>query len=143
MLPTGGDTSLLSSDGELEVRPRTMTEMRPASMHNQSWGWAYQILPYLDLQNRWQNEDDDAVRGSLVPYYQCPSRQGGAINFAEAAVGTSHYVGNACSNCTPATELKQEKKPRKTRRTIGWESGEPQQDGVFLLNAADREQLPK
>ena len=40
----------------------------------QAWGWAYQILPFLELQNLWENTDEVAIRGTMVPGYFCPSR---------------------------------------------------------------------
>jgi hypothetical protein len=121
------------TDDVLQLRPRAIDEGFPASKQNQTWGWAYQILPYLELQNRWKNPDADAVRGSLVPYYQCPTRQGGTTEFGDTQIGTSHYVGNTCSNCTPGVSLSDgETEQSVSTGDVGWGSAGREQDGVFV-----------
>jgi len=131
-LPTGGATSVWLNGGDLDLRPRAINGDWPLNKQQQTWGWAYQILPYLDLQNRWRNPDDTSVRGSLVEYYQCPTRQGGTIEFADMHVGTSHYVGNACSSCTPSMPLEDGRTSRPRPRGLGWGTHESEWDGVFV-----------
>jgi prepilin-type N-terminal cleavage/methylation domain-containing protein len=45
----------------------------PAGYEAQSWGWMYQILPYLEQNDLWSTVIDDDVTSHPVPYYFCPS----------------------------------------------------------------------
>ena len=45
----------------------------PALYDTQSWGWMYQILPFLEMQDLWKTPKDDDVTSYPVPYYFCPS----------------------------------------------------------------------
>jgi len=47
----------------------------PLAAPNQSWGWAYQILPYIEELNTWGTASDTDVRTTLIPMYFCPSRR--------------------------------------------------------------------
>ena len=48
----------------------------PADFQSQSWGWMYQILPYLELENLWANRSDFQVAETPVATYICPSFRG-------------------------------------------------------------------
>ncbi|MCS7166375.1 MAG: DUF1559 domain-containing protein [Gemmatales bacterium] len=48
---------------------------QPAGPVLQEWGWAYQLLPYLELEQLWRTPDDDQVRQTVVPTYFCPLRR--------------------------------------------------------------------
>lgn len=50
-----------SSSGQLLAAP------------NQNWGWAYQILPYIEQKNAWQSTPEVAA-AAVIPIYFCPSR---------------------------------------------------------------------
>jgi prepilin-type processing-associated H-X9-DG protein len=41
----------------------------------QNWGWAYQILPFIEQANVWENPSDHLVRSSLMKLYFCPTRR--------------------------------------------------------------------
>jgi hypothetical protein len=41
----------------------------------QAWGWAYQVLPYLEQTALWENPDDAAVKAKTIEMYFCPSRR--------------------------------------------------------------------
>jgi prepilin-type N-terminal cleavage/methylation domain-containing protein/prepilin-type processing-associated H-X9-DG protein len=68
--------------------PRALVNNGPAVGTGQTWGWAYQILPYLEQNNLWQTvnltagfgpnfQGDNLVMQATVPIYQCPSRRQG------------------------------------------------------------------
>jgi prepilin-type N-terminal cleavage/methylation domain-containing protein/prepilin-type processing-associated H-X9-DG protein len=45
----------------------------PARYDQQSWGWMYQILPFIEQENLWANPSDDVVGGTGLSLYYCPS----------------------------------------------------------------------
>jgi hypothetical protein len=46
---------------------------------DQTWGWAYQILLFIEQNTLWRAPDDAAVKAVLVPFYTCPSRRGPTV----------------------------------------------------------------
>lgn len=80
---------------------RVMVAGIPAGYQTQSWGWAYQILPFIEQKNLWSNTNDGVVGASVVPLYSCPSlrppttfpyTQGGA------PAGTMRVMGDYAAN---------------------------------------------
>ena len=55
------------------------------------WGWAYEILPYIEQDNLFQNPDHAAVRRTPVVIYYCPSRRAPAVYNGAAK---TDYAGN-------------------------------------------------
>jgi prepilin-type N-terminal cleavage/methylation domain-containing protein len=56
--------------------PRSLTpDGAIARVSEQTWGWAYQILPYLEQTALWENPDDAAVKAATLETYFCPSRR--------------------------------------------------------------------
>lgn len=47
----------------------------PLTSPNQEWGWAYQILPYLEQDNVWRSSNHVAAAGFVMDGYFCPSRR--------------------------------------------------------------------
>ena len=49
----------------------------PATGIAQNWGWAYQILPYLDQENLWSSKasQDTVLLANPLPVFSCPSRR--------------------------------------------------------------------
>jgi prepilin-type processing-associated H-X9-DG protein len=125
-LPGGGAPSVMQGGNPPELQPRSF-QNKPAKKERQAWGWAYQILPYLEQENKWANPDDALVRGSHVPIYLCPSQEGNSTNFGDA--GAIHYVGNACSNCEVAVSPGNSGKGKKG---MPWGGSADGQDGVFV-----------
>jgi prepilin-type N-terminal cleavage/methylation domain-containing protein/prepilin-type processing-associated H-X9-DG protein len=54
--------------------PRTWSGSTPQSAPHQNWGWAYQILPYIEQNNLWEHADDKFVRQQITKQYFCPTR---------------------------------------------------------------------
>jgi len=47
----------------------------PGILENQHWGWAYQVLPFIEQENLWREPDSSVVEGSPLAIYFCPSRR--------------------------------------------------------------------
>lgn len=66
----------------------------------QNWGWAYQILPYLERERDYQNSDDARVASLIISSYFCPSRRrpqarnGIECGIAAGPRGALDYAGN-------------------------------------------------
>jgi len=74
--PTGGTS--INNDPATTANftlPRTMIGGQPATGPDQAWGWAFQILPYIEQASLWRNPSDAAVRQTPIPIYFCPSRR--------------------------------------------------------------------
>lgn len=49
--------------------------VRPEILGEQSWGWRYQILPYMESADLWKLENDFDIRAARPPLISCPSRR--------------------------------------------------------------------
>ena len=70
ILPDGGDTQWAN---------RTISSTTPVAAPDQYWGWPYQILPYIELENVWRLADQAVVRRTSIPLYNCPTRRGAMV----------------------------------------------------------------
>src|SRR5205823_6438694 len=68
VFPSGG-TSWQNSD-------RVMTAGQPADYSSQSWGWMYQILPYIEQNTLWADPNEAEIAATPVMTYICPSFRG-------------------------------------------------------------------
>jgi prepilin-type N-terminal cleavage/methylation domain-containing protein len=70
----------------------------PAGADQQTWGWAYQILPYIEQDILYRNTNDALVGATPVKIYFCPSLRGPTI-FPYGGVNRAmmDYVGNGGS----------------------------------------------
>jgi len=67
----------------LAISPRQTSNGQPSPYNQQYWGWAYQILPYMDQEKAYLMvnpdptivTDDVAVAAIITPGYFCPSRR--------------------------------------------------------------------
>ena len=69
VFPSGG-TTWQSSDNRVKVAGN------PADYKTQTWGWMYQILPYIEQETLWAHASDRAVAQTPVATYICPSFRG-------------------------------------------------------------------
>src|SRR5947209_6548753 len=53
-----------------------MPDGQPADFNSQTWGWCYQILPFLEQQVLWAEKSDFVVAETPVAMYICPSFRG-------------------------------------------------------------------
>ncbi|WP_425619297.1 DUF1559 domain-containing protein [Anatilimnocola sp. NA78] len=82
LLPTAGSAPATGWNGADHFRAWvTATGVAPSpavgtpALHaNQSWNWAYQILPFIEQTALWTNQNDDFVKATPVKIYFCPSR---------------------------------------------------------------------
>ena len=87
----------------------------PEIMGEQSWGWRYQLLPFVEEEQLWALENDFVIREAKPPLVSCPSRrpttfyggQHGGIAGIDATI-LGDYAGNAgdtTENGTPDETL--------------------------------------
>ncbi|MGD0900494.1 MAG: DUF1559 domain-containing protein [Thermoguttaceae bacterium] len=73
---------------------------QPALYDQQTWGWAYQILPYIEQEVLWANTDDWAVAATPVSTYFCPSRRRPtALNWGGRLRAMGDYAANGGTSC--------------------------------------------
>jgi prepilin-type N-terminal cleavage/methylation domain-containing protein len=89
--------------GGRDGQPRSKTTSgTPRRSIEQDWGWAYQILPYIEKQDLYVNPNDVEVAGLKFKGYFCPTRRppktvsGSTANGLAATVlrGGIDYAGN-------------------------------------------------
>jgi prepilin-type N-terminal cleavage/methylation domain-containing protein len=75
--------------------PRVIVGNTPADYKGQTWGWAYQILPFLEETDLWKNLDDPTVFGHPIPLYFCPSLRPPTVrNVGGQTRAMMDYCGN-------------------------------------------------
>jgi prepilin-type N-terminal cleavage/methylation domain-containing protein len=77
ILPTGGQPAVAITYSRFA--PAAGANSSPQTGKDQYWGWAYQMLPFLDQENLWRSPNSDAgdaiVLGAVVPVFSCPTRR--------------------------------------------------------------------
>jgi len=74
----------------------------PAILENQHWGWAYQLLPFIEQEHLWREPSNSVVEGTPVEIYFCPSRraprvippEAGGVDPVDNARAMLDYAGN-------------------------------------------------
>ena len=87
IFPDGGEEWTASRTGSGTSPNLTNPRVAP----EQNWGWQYQILPYMEMQDVWSNPDNAAVVRTRIKGYFCPSRR------APMVIGNNamtDYAGN-------------------------------------------------
>ena len=51
---------------------RVMVNGGPADYNAQSWGWMYQILPYIEQAELWRYPSDNVIGATVIRVYNCP-----------------------------------------------------------------------
>ena len=94
-LPTGGWTGWYLSVS----RTMDANGLTPAKGLNQSWGWQYQILPYIEQQYQYHDADQNVAAGTPVKLYHCPSksRNAGFFENGDFRRAWTDYAGNGGS----------------------------------------------
>ena len=103
-LPTGGGFNPAAARWNINT-PRAYASVgaTPARGNFQTWGWAYQILPYIDQQavHRTVNINtpavgDATVAATPIKIYFCPARNNDrVINIGQRSIAMIDYAGNA------------------------------------------------
>jgi prepilin-type N-terminal cleavage/methylation domain-containing protein len=94
-LPTGGSGPWAQRAVHPNGAPRVGRE--------QNWGWAYQILPYLEQENLWKSTNTNEILRTPVKVYFCPSRREPMV-VSSSRWGTRSmmdYAGCAGTDGTP------------------------------------------
>jgi prepilin-type N-terminal cleavage/methylation domain-containing protein/prepilin-type processing-associated H-X9-DG protein len=99
-MPTGGEANFYNFN-------RTLVGSGPATGAAQAWGWAYQILPYMEQNALWsyvepQSTDptqgtfqgDYYVMNNIPKSYNCPSRRGKIVKEDFATWNGAPYLDN-------------------------------------------------
>jgi prepilin-type processing-associated H-X9-DG protein len=75
---------------------RTLVNGAPAMAPNQMWGWAYQILPFVEQENLWAEPNDLVVRSTAIKAYFCPSRRSPEVHMDYLGYQSAmiDYAGN-------------------------------------------------
>lgn len=94
LLWTSNRTTTNLSDAPLVVQFGS-----PVDYQTQAWGWAYQLLPYMELVNLWGNQDSSVVAGTSLSLMLCPSLRGPTrFNYTQSIPNGMRaqmdYVGN-------------------------------------------------
>lgn len=77
--PLGGETAPVSRTWMPGPTIAPFPGSVPAVLENQYWGWAYQILPFIEQEHLWREPDNSVVEATPLPFYFCPSRRGPTI----------------------------------------------------------------
>ncbi len=87
------DTHKLFPDGgeNYTSATRTMVNGQPTIAPNQEWGWLYQVLPFMEQTNLYENPSDAAIQGVAIEGYFCPSRRAPMVINGRAV---NDYAGN-------------------------------------------------
>jgi prepilin-type processing-associated H-X9-DG protein len=120
-LPTGGGDVKAPGTPFIPTFPWVVTPMprsfadgfpfQPAGPHqtvsqrqNQDWGWAYQLLPYIEQDGLWQMPgaaSDATIAAMAHKVYTCPSRRNPKVLITPTfgSRGALDYAGNAGPFC--------------------------------------------
>jgi prepilin-type N-terminal cleavage/methylation domain-containing protein len=70
---------------------------------DQRWNWKYQILPFVEQNQVFQQDTDSVIRALAMPLLNCPSRRPPTL--VTPTIILVDYAGNAGSNWCPANQV--------------------------------------
>ncbi len=85
MFPSGGQSWQ-------DDRSYCLDGTTPADYTTQTWGWAYQILPWIEMNMVWSDPNSANVQATPIKLYICPSLRGPTI-FPYGQGGTRPSTG--------------------------------------------------
>src|SRR5262249_10377851 len=102
-----------AGSGDWLVRSKN-ADGSPKLLRDQNWGWAYQILPYLEQESVWSQPGtagDDAIKRTAIKPYFCPSRRVPMVVEWDRILPARHwgtramidYAGNAGRSGSPGS----------------------------------------
>jgi len=125
--PSGGVVYLEESN---YATPSALGSTTPASYRTQAWGWAYQILQYLEQNNVWAMGVSNGVvaKSTVISVYVCPSRRGPMVdqNWFHC-----DYAGNGGSNTNPGSNT-----ATSPNGSAAAGQGDKNPTGVIVMNFA-------
>jgi prepilin-type N-terminal cleavage/methylation domain-containing protein len=83
----------LPTQGRNVTSARLLVNGAPAAANVQDWGWLYQILPFIEQGNLYNQASDDTVKQTPVKIYFCPTRRKPVV-LALGNGALNDYVGN-------------------------------------------------
>ncbi|MEO2048853.1 MAG: DUF1559 domain-containing protein [Pirellulales bacterium] len=95
--PDGGSRLFASrmTDGSRPRERQFGNRGRPLRAPDQDWGWAYQILPYIEQQALWESKVEDVLPVPVSAYF-CPTRGPNRVfEYKGSKRSMNDYAGNA------------------------------------------------
>lgn len=82
---------MFPNDGEHYSSGRKMQGSKPAIGQQQTWGWMYQMLPYIEERAAWSDPSSANARRAVITSLSCPARR---IPTIYGGAFLSDYIGN-------------------------------------------------
>jgi prepilin-type N-terminal cleavage/methylation domain-containing protein/prepilin-type processing-associated H-X9-DG protein len=101
IFPTGGLQDYYGGRAGPNAPPWNGNGLLTAGGATQPWNWMYQILPFVEQDNDFNQATSSQVRLTPVALYSCPSRRPPTV---VGAVILQDYAGNAGVTWCPANE---------------------------------------
>jgi len=65
----------LPTSGRNVTSARLLSGTAPVAPNAQDWGWMYQILPFIEQGNVYNQASDDVIKQTPIPIFFCPTRR--------------------------------------------------------------------
>lgn len=100
--PTGGERPPITRTWMPGRSFTPVVGATPSVLTDQFWGWAYQVLPFIEQENLWREPNNSVVEATALPIYFCPSRRApmilqpgaGGVDPVDNARAMLDYAGN-------------------------------------------------